>query len=166
MAVTDSDGVAAPAWMTRTELAQASGLREDLIARFIPAASTPAGLMYAASQLAEAVYIKELTDQNLHPAAIENKVHEFRRRHLPAPTPAPIHSQTGSQSARTGRDRRNRRRSTTPRRSNRQHHRFQQQGQRTCRCCTNGDRGSPCATIQPANPRGPGSRLRRMGPNC
>jgi hypothetical protein len=90
MAVTDSDGVAAPAWMTRTELAQASGLREDLIARFIPAASTPAGLMYAASQLAEAVYIKELTDQNLHPAAIENKVHEFRRRHLPAPTPAPI----------------------------------------------------------------------------
>jgi hypothetical protein len=79
-----------PALLTPTELAQASGLREDLIARFIPAATTPAGLMYAASQLAEAVYIKELTDQNLHPAAVENKVYEFRRRHLPAPTPAPI----------------------------------------------------------------------------
>jgi hypothetical protein len=88
--VTDSDGAAAPALLTPTEFAQASGLREDLIARFIPAASTPTGPMYAASQLAEAVYIKELTDQNLHPAAIENKVYEFRRRHLPAPTPAPI----------------------------------------------------------------------------
>ena len=69
-AVTDSDGVVAPALLTPTELAQASGLREDLIARFIPAAMT--GPMYAASQLAEAVYIKELTDQNLHPAAVEN----------------------------------------------------------------------------------------------
>jgi hypothetical protein len=90
MAVTDSDGVVAPAWMTRTELAQASGLREDLIARFIPAADTPTGPMYAASQLAEAVYIKELTDQNLHPAAVENKVYEFRRRQRAIPAPAAI----------------------------------------------------------------------------
>jgi hypothetical protein len=81
---------AAGPWMSRTELAQASGLREDLIARFIPAASTPTGPMYAASQLAEAVYIKELTDQNLPPAAVENKVHEFHRRQRAAPTPAAI----------------------------------------------------------------------------
>jgi hypothetical protein len=88
MAVTDSDGVVAPALLTPTELAQASGLREDLIARFIPAAMT--GPMYAASQLAEAVYIKELTDQNLHPAAVENKVYEFRRRQRAIPAPAAI----------------------------------------------------------------------------
>jgi hypothetical protein len=93
--VTDSDGAAAPALLTPTELAQASGLREDLIARFIPAASTPTGPMYAASQLAEAVYIKELTDQNLHPAAVEDQVHEFRRRQRAAPTPAPIIPKAG-----------------------------------------------------------------------
>jgi hypothetical protein len=43
-AVTDSDGVVAPALLTPTELAQASGLREDLIARFIPAALIPPAL--------------------------------------------------------------------------------------------------------------------------
>jgi hypothetical protein len=80
---------AASAWMTRAELAQASGLREDLIARFIPAADTPTGPMYAAQQMALAVYVKELTDHNLPPAAVEDKVREFLTR--PAtPIPPPI----------------------------------------------------------------------------
>ena len=48
----------APRRLTRTELAQASGLREDLVARFIPGADTPTGPMYAAQQLALAVYVK------------------------------------------------------------------------------------------------------------
>jgi hypothetical protein len=88
-AVTDSDGVVAPALLTPTELAQASGLREDLIARFIPAASTPTGPLYAAQQMALAVYVKELTDHNLPPAAVEDKVREFLTR--PAtPIPPPI----------------------------------------------------------------------------
>jgi hypothetical protein len=71
---------AASAWMTRTELAQASGLREDLITRFIPGADTPTGPMYAAQQLALAVYVKELTDHNLPPAAVDDKVREFLTR--------------------------------------------------------------------------------------
>ena len=50
--------------MSRAELAQASGLREDLLARFIPAAETPNGPMYPAHQMALAVYVKELTDHN------------------------------------------------------------------------------------------------------
>ena len=82
------NATATPAWMSRTELAQASGLREDLVARFIPAADTPTGPMYAAQQLALAVYVKELTDHNLPPAAVEDKVREFLTRPAtPAPTP-------------------------------------------------------------------------------
>ena len=75
--------------MTRAELAQASGLREDLVARFIPGADTPTGPMYAAQQLALAVYVKELTDHNLPPAAVDDKVREFLTRPAtPAPPPA------------------------------------------------------------------------------
>jgi hypothetical protein len=76
---------AAGAWMSRTELAQASGLREDLIARFIPATDTPNGPMYPAQQMALAVYVKELTDHNLPPAAVDEKVREFNARPPVAP---------------------------------------------------------------------------------
>ena len=79
MAVTGPD-IAASSWLSRAELAQASGLREDLVARFIPGADTPTGPMYAAQQLALAVYVKELTDHLLPPAAIEDKVREFLTR--------------------------------------------------------------------------------------
>ena len=79
---------AAPtAWMSRTELAQASGLHEDLVARFIPAADTPTGPMYPAHQIALAVYVKELTDHNMAPAAVEDKVRGYLTR--PAPTGVP-----------------------------------------------------------------------------
>jgi hypothetical protein len=77
---------AAGAWMSRTELAQASGLREDLIARFIPATESPNGPMYAAQQMALAVYVKELTDLLLPPAAVDEKVREFIAR--PPASPA------------------------------------------------------------------------------
>jgi len=90
MAVTGPD-IAASSWLSRAELAQASGLREDLITRFIPAADTPTGPMYAAQQMALAVYVKELTDHNLPPAAVEDKVREFLTRPAtPIPPPAPI----------------------------------------------------------------------------
>lgn len=84
----NSAAAAAP-WMSRAELAQASGLREDLIARFIPATDTPNGPMYPAQQMALAVYVKELTDHNLPPAAIDEKVREFTTR---PPAPAPFAS--------------------------------------------------------------------------
>jgi len=34
--------------MSRSDLAQASGLREDLVTRFIPGTDTPAGIVYPA----------------------------------------------------------------------------------------------------------------------
>jgi len=83
-------------WMSRTELAQASGLREDLIARFIPATDTPNGPMYPAQQMALAVYVKELTDHNLPPAAVAEKVREFITRPSAAPTGLPLPTPTPS----------------------------------------------------------------------
>lgn len=80
---------AASGWMSRSDLAQASGLREDLVTRFIPGTDTPAGTVYPAHQVALAVYVKELTDHNLPPAAVDEKVREFLARPS-APTPAPI----------------------------------------------------------------------------
>lgn len=85
---TIAPNTAASAWMSRSDLAQASGLREDLVARFIPGTDTPAGTVYPAHQVALAVYVKELTDHNLPPAAVEEKVREFTAR-PPAP-PAPF----------------------------------------------------------------------------
>lgn len=89
---------AAGPWMSRTELAQASGLREDLVARFIPATDTPTGPMYAAQQMALAVYVKELTDRNLPAAAVDEKVREFTAR-PPAP---PTHLSVGTKPTRRG----------------------------------------------------------------
>lgn len=74
------NAVGAAPWMSPGELAQASGLREDLLARFIPATETPNGPMYPAHQMALAVYVKELTDHNLPPAAVEEKIREFTSR--------------------------------------------------------------------------------------
>ncbi len=85
---TIAPNTAASAWMSRSDLAQASGLREDLVARFIPGTDTPAGTVYPAHQVALAVYVKELTDHKLPPAAVEEKVREFTAR-PPAP-PAPF----------------------------------------------------------------------------
>ena len=76
----------APAWVSRSDLAQASGLREDLVARFIPGTETPAGTVYPAHQVALAAYVKELTDHNLPPAAVEEKVREFTSRPPAPPT--------------------------------------------------------------------------------
>jgi hypothetical protein len=77
----------APRRTTRAELAQASGLREDLIERFIPTVDTPNGPMYLAQQLHLVLYVKELIACDLPPAAVEDKVREYLTR--PAPTGVP-----------------------------------------------------------------------------
>lgn len=97
---TIAPNTAASAWMSRSDLAQASGLREDLVARFIPGTDTPAGTVYPAHQVALAVYVKELTDHNLPPAAVEEKVREFTSR-----PPAPPASFTPVANAPAGRRR-------------------------------------------------------------
>jgi len=88
-----NNAAAAAPWMSRAELAQASGLREDLVARFIPATDTPNGPMYPAQQMALAVYVKELTDHNLPPAVVDEKVREFTAR-PPAPAPYTLPART------------------------------------------------------------------------
>lgn len=70
--------ISTPTWVSQAELANAAGLREDLIGRFVPpAAHTSTGPMWSPHQLHLAVYVKELTEQNLPPAAIEEKVRAF-----------------------------------------------------------------------------------------
>jgi hypothetical protein len=77
----------APRRTTRAELAQASGLREDLIERFIPTVDTPTGPMYLAQQLHLVLYVKELIACDLPPSAVDDKVREYLTR--PAPTGVP-----------------------------------------------------------------------------
>lgn len=94
----NSAAAAAP-WMSRAELAQASGLREDLVARFIPATDTPNGPMYPAQQMALAVYVKELTDHNLPAALVDEKVREFTAR---PPARAPLYAPPAHATSRRG----------------------------------------------------------------
>lgn len=96
----DKLSAAASAWMSRSDLSRASGLREDLVTRFIPGTDSPAGTMYPAYQVALAVYVKELTDHNLPPEAVEEKVREFLARPTP---PAPIQMPAAANSAVTRR---------------------------------------------------------------
>lgn len=43
MTIVNPTAAGAPSWLSRPELAHASGLREDLVARFVPATTTPTG---------------------------------------------------------------------------------------------------------------------------
>lgn len=79
---TIAPNTAASAWMSRSDLARASGLREDLVAgrprhrhRRHRVPGTPGR---------PGVYVKELTDHKLPPAAVEEKV----RVHRPPARPA------------------------------------------------------------------------------
>lgn len=71
-------------WMSAAELAQESGLREDLITRFMPSHG-PVPL-YNAAQIPLAQFIKKLTDINTPANAIDVAVHD-----LADPTGAQIH---------------------------------------------------------------------------
>jgi hypothetical protein len=53
---------AAQRWVTAREVSRESGLREDLVVRFVPTVETPNGPLYGARQLEIAKFVRQLTD--------------------------------------------------------------------------------------------------------
>ncbi|CDO26678.1 hypothetical protein MMAG44476_09957 [Mycolicibacterium mageritense DSM 44476 = CIP 104973] len=66
-------------WLTASEVARASQLREDLVERFLPAAEPPEAL-YSGDLVAVARFVKQLTDLGTPAPAIEVAVAELRSR--------------------------------------------------------------------------------------
>ncbi|MCA2338430.1 hypothetical protein [Mycobacterium avium] len=64
-------------WIRAAELARESGLREDLIQRFMPADTTGPVPMYSAGAVPLAKYIKRLTDMGTPASAIDAAVREL-----------------------------------------------------------------------------------------
>lgn len=64
-------------WISAAELARESGLREDLIQRFMPADTTGPAPMYNAGAVPLAKYIKRLTDMGTPASAIDAAVREL-----------------------------------------------------------------------------------------
>lgn len=70
--------------LSSADLAQASGLRQDLVERFVPGTDTPSGRVYPADRIAVAVMVKELTDASAPAQLIDTRVREFFT-HTPPP---------------------------------------------------------------------------------
>ncbi len=68
------------------DIAQASGLREDLVVRFVPGVDGPSGRMYTADRITVAVLVKDLTTAGAPAAAIDAQVRDFFTQ-PPAPLP-------------------------------------------------------------------------------
>jgi hypothetical protein len=67
--------------MTAADLAQASGLRPDLVVRFIPiATTTPAGPLYNRHHVALARAVKQLTNAGASQSAVDAVVRDLRDR--------------------------------------------------------------------------------------
>ncbi|WP_235215993.1 MULTISPECIES: hypothetical protein [Mycobacterium] len=66
--------------MTLAEISRESGLRQDLVSRFVPGMDTPSGKLYSAGHVALARYVKELTDLNVPSAAVQVAVHDMESR--------------------------------------------------------------------------------------
>lgn len=64
-------------WISAAELARESGLREDLVQRFMPADTTGPAPMYNAGAVPLAKYIKRLTDMGTPASAIDAAVREL-----------------------------------------------------------------------------------------
>jgi len=66
-------------WMSAAELSAASGLREDLVVRFIPSAGL-SGQLYSAHHVQLAKFVKQLTDLGTPQAAVDTAVRDLRDR--------------------------------------------------------------------------------------
>ncbi|WP_236724541.1 hypothetical protein [Mycobacterium avium] len=66
--------------MTLAEISRESGLRQDLVTRFVPGMDTPSGKLYSAHHVALARYVKELTDLNVPSAAVQVAVQDLESR--------------------------------------------------------------------------------------
>ncbi len=69
---------AAGRWISAAELAHESGLREDLVVRFMPADQSGPAPMYAAAIVPLAKYIKKLADLNAPASAIHAAVRDLQ----------------------------------------------------------------------------------------
>jgi hypothetical protein len=49
-------------WMTARDVSRESGLREDLVVRFVPTVETKNGPLYGTRQLGIALVVRQLTD--------------------------------------------------------------------------------------------------------
>lgn len=67
-------------WMTLQEVARESGLREDLVSRFVPHMDTPTGPLYSAHHLGIARLVKQLTEMRLPNEAIDVTVRDAVNR--------------------------------------------------------------------------------------
>lgn len=63
-------------WISAAELAQESGLRPDLVVRFVPADGRGATPMYTPAQIPLAKFVKQLTDAGTPEAAIDVAVRD------------------------------------------------------------------------------------------
>lgn len=64
-------------WLSAAELAQESGLRADLIVRFLPANESGLTPLYSAEQIPLAQFVKKLTDAGTPAAAIDVAVRDL-----------------------------------------------------------------------------------------
>ncbi len=82
--------------LSSADLAQASGLREDLVARFIPGTETPTGRIYPADRIAVAIMVKEMTDAGAPAPVIDGRVraHLINQPQAAALPPPPQHTVT------------------------------------------------------------------------
>lgn len=64
-------------WISAAELAKESGLRPDLIVRFLPADERGLTPLYSAAQIPLAKFVKQLTDINTPPSAIDVAVRDL-----------------------------------------------------------------------------------------
>lgn len=65
-------------WINAAELAHESGLREDLVRRFLPANNSGSVPLYSAEQIPLAKFVKRLTDMGTPASAIDVAVRDLR----------------------------------------------------------------------------------------
>jgi hypothetical protein len=67
-------------WMTALEVSRESGLREDLVVRFVPTTGTPNGPLFSTRQLEIAQYVKQLTEIGAPASTIATAVEDLKAR--------------------------------------------------------------------------------------
>jgi hypothetical protein len=66
--------------MTALEVSRESGLREDLVVRFVPITGTPNGPLFSTRQLEIAQYVKQLTEIGAPASTIAAAVEDLKAR--------------------------------------------------------------------------------------
>jgi hypothetical protein len=84
--------------MTARDVSRASGLREDLVARFVPAIDTPRGSGFGARQLAIATVVKQLTDIGAPASTVVAAVQDLNT--CPDEELSPVAAKSGGRSSR------------------------------------------------------------------